>query len=60
MLLSLAIWAFEAIAAAAISAVVTASALFIGLALWLHTPLHEKTASEMQPMFAVDDYAKEG
>ncbi len=60
MLLSLAIWAFEAIAAAAISAVVTASALFIGLALWLHTPSHEKMASDMQPMFAVDDHAKEG
>jgi hypothetical protein len=60
MLLSLAIYAFEAVAAAALSAVVTASALFVGLALWLHSPKHEETASGMQPMFAVDDHAKEG
>lgn len=60
MLLSLAIWAFEAAAAAALSAVVTASALFIGLALWLHSPKHEQTASDMQPMFAVDEQAREG
>lgn len=62
MLLSFAIWLFEAVAAAAISAVVTGVAFFVGIAIWLHGPTkHEINAQSLQPAFAVDDeHAKKG
>jgi hypothetical protein len=60
MLISLTIWIFEALAAAAVSAVVASAALFVGLALWLHAPRHQTTAGDLQPLFAVDDYDKQG
>jgi hypothetical protein len=60
MLLSFAIWLFEAAAAAAISAVVTGVAFCVGIAFWLHGPKHEMDAQTLQPAFAVDEQAKEG
>jgi hypothetical protein len=51
---------FEAVAAAAISAVVTGVAFCVGIAFWLHGPKPEMNAQSLQPAFAVDEHAKEG
>jgi hypothetical protein len=60
MLLSFAIWMVEAAAAAAISAAVTGVAFLVGITMWLHGGPKHEAKGDLQPLYAVDDHARDG